>query len=99
MALKELYQAFTGRTDFLYQVAGGCLMAAKDIIEEDPGTTNHANRVIWAEEAQENPKAKAREMLTKVIENATMAADVEGAVDNDVQFVVNSLIDTFATGV
>ena len=98
MALKQLYQAFTGRTDFLDQVCGACLTAARDINLEDPGTTNHVNRLIWADEAITNPKSKAREMLTEILQNATIAADVESATDADVQFVVNGLIDTYATG-
>lgn len=98
MALKELYDAYQLENDFWKQVAGACMNASRDIENEDPGTSNHANRLLWAAAARVNPKAKAREMLVYVLDNATIAADVENATDNDVQFVVNSLIDTFATG-
>lgn len=98
MALKELYEAFTGQTDFLYQVAGACLVAARDILNESPATANHANRIIWATAAKKNPKGTARTLLVYVLDNATVAASLPNAVDSDVQFVVNSLIDTFATG-
>lgn len=98
MALKELYQAFTGQTDFLFQVAGACLVASRDILNEAPATANHTNRIIWANVAKKNPKDMARRMLVSVLDNASVAATVPAATDNDVQFVVNSLIDTFATG-
>lgn len=96
MALKELYQAMVGENDFWKQVAGAIMVAAKDIIAENPGTANHEDRLAWALKAQNNPKSAAKEMLVDVLKNATIAADVEGATDNDVQFVVNSLIDTYA---
>ena len=98
-ALIARYLAFTGQLEeFTYQVAGACLKAAQDIENEDEGTTNHANRLTWAAEVEANPKAVARDMGQRVLDNATIAADVEGAIDSDMQFVVNSLIDEFATG-
>jgi len=93
------YLAHAGHLDnFTYQVAGACLRAAYDIENEDAGTANHANRLAWASAARLNPKATARALVPRVLDNATIAADVENAVDSDVQFVVNSLIDEFATG-
>lgn len=98
-ALMELYLAHSHHnTNFLYQVAGACMVAARDIINEDPGTENHANRIIWANAARINPDGAAITMLISVLDNATIAADVANATDNDVQFVVNSLINTFANG-
>lgn len=98
MALKELYQAYVGESDFWKQVAGACMTAARDIENEDPGTVNHANRLLWMAEVDGNAKGAAREMLVEVLKNPTIAADVDGALDTDVQFVVNSLIDTYAAG-
>lgn len=98
MALKELYLASVSKHNFWQQIAGACMTAARDIEAEDPGTANHTNRLIWAAEVRDNPKSKAMEMLISVLDNATIAADVDNATDNDVQFVVNSLIDTYATG-
>lgn len=74
------------------------LKAATDIRGEDAGTSNHANRLIWAAEAEQDTADKVREMKERIMENATIQADPNGATDNDVAFVVNSLIDTFATG-
>jgi len=75
-----------------------CLKAAADIRNEDAGTANHANRLIWAQAVEQDPEAKTREMRYRIMENATVQAAPTEATDNDVQFVVNSLIDDFATG-
>lgn len=96
MALKELYEAFVGENDFWKQVAGAVMTAARDIQNEDAGTENHADRIIWASAALANPKATAKLMLVDVLRNATIAADISGATDSDVQYVVNSLINTYA---
>lgn len=97
MALLELAKAFIGKDkDFTLKVAGACLMAAKDIADENPVIENHAGRLAWAIEVKKNPVGKATEMLIGVLKNATIAADVANATDNDIQFVVNSLINKYA---
>lgn len=98
MALIDLYEAHHGDTDLWKQVAGACIVAANDIENEAPGTSNHANRLIWAEQAKITPKGKAIQMLPEVLNNTTVRAALPAALDTDVQFVVNSLIDTYATG-
>lgn len=72
--------------------------AAIAIENEGGGTANHANRATWATAAKADPDSKVNEMKASILDNATIAADPNGATDNDVQFVVNSLIDSFATG-
>ena len=98
MALKELYRAFVRESDFWQQVAGACMIAASKIAEEDPGTSNHAKRLLWALSVRDNPKAVAIGMLVDVIRDETIAADVENALDSDVQDVVNGLVNKYATG-
>ncbi len=98
MALKELYDALKGDGDFWKKVAGACLMAALEIKNEDPGTSNHANRLLWAISVKENSKDMARQMMASVLSDATIAADVSTATDAAIQTVVNSLVDTYATG-
>jgi hypothetical protein len=71
-----------------------CLKASNDILAEDPGTTNHANRIVWAKAVIQDPFLKALEMSSGVVMNAVIQTGTY--VDNDVQFVVNSLVDTFA---
>ena len=74
------------------------LKAAADIRSEDAGTANHANRMTWAQAVEQDPSSMVMQMRYRIMENATIAAAPTEATDNDVQFVVNSLIDAFATG-
>jgi hypothetical protein len=68
------------------------LVAARDIRNEAAETVNHTNRLAWAVEAEADPTSKVRQMQVRILENATIAADPEAATDNDVQYVVNSLL-------
>jgi hypothetical protein len=80
------------------QVAVACAKAAADIYNEAPDTANHANRLTWSRAVMANPPAMAARMVWSVLENPTIQAAPGEAVDGDVQYVVNSLIDTFANG-
>lgn len=75
-----------------------CFKAACDILNESGGTTNHANRLVWAHATLLDPAASAAEMKYSILQNATIQSAGDASTDNDVQFVVNGLIDSFATG-
>jgi len=94
----ELHRALNANTSFLEQVCGVLFNAARDIEAEDPATENHANRLIWAASVKANRKSMARLMLADILENATIAADVANATDNDVAWQVATLINSYATG-
>ena len=44
-----------------------CIVAAETIRNEDPGVTNHANRLIWAKAAFENPEGISKKMLMALL--------------------------------
>lgn len=77
------------------RVIAACAKAATDIVNENPLTANHANRMIWA---AKDPAENAEQMKWPVALNATIAAAGAAATDGDIQFVVNSHINAFATG-
>ena len=104
MALIDIYNAWRGEaTTLKAKFIGACLLAAYNILNEDPGTENHANRLVWAnaviggETADVEAKA-VQHLRYAVASNATIQATGNDATDNDVQFVVNSQINIFATG-
>jgi trehalose-6-phosphatase len=94
----DIYYLMHSDGDLWRRVEVAAFRTACDIINEDTATPNHTNRVIWAKQALANPAAKAAEMKYAVLQNATIMAAGNDATDNDVQFVVNSVIDSFATG-
>lgn len=104
MALADIYNCWAGQSGLLKaKFLGACLVASYAILNEDAGTANHANRLAWANAiltgTVADVEAKAMQHLRYAIaSNATLQAAGEAATDNDVQFIVNSQINTFATG-
>lgn len=100
MAYTDIYTAATDAASTLRQkVAVAIHTAAVAIINEDPGTQNHAQRLRWARQVVDTPSGpvvQAAAHIWEVLENAVIAADPAAATDSDVQFTVNSLIDRFA---
>ena len=73
--------------------------AAGDVINEAESVENHANRLAWARKVTQgasSPVTEAERWIWSVLENATIQAAPTEATDNDVQFVVNSLVNTMA---
>lgn len=95
------YDLFTDVTNDLHKkVARAIDKAARDVINEDPGTSNHARRLEWANRVRQTPDNTitiAHKYMLIVLDNATVAAAGNAATDTDVQFVVNSLVDLMAS--
>ena len=69
--------------------------AARDILNEDPGTINHGNRRAWAEGILRDAgsaEAFARQTQWRLLLNATVEAAGEAATDGDIVYVVVSEI-------
>lgn len=94
--LQELYNLWHEGSDLRARVAAACAKASNDVLNEDAGTANHANRLVWARTTLMDIDAMATRMFWAVISNATIAAAGNAATDNDIQWVVNSWIDSFA---
>jgi hypothetical protein len=91
------------------QIAQGALMqarltiaivdAAGAIVTEDPGTSNHANRLIWAGKVLKSftdAQWMSGKMLFDLWQNASIAANGDASTDGDIQFVVNGLVSDAA---
>jgi len=95
MAYTDIYdQAVAAATTLKKKTAVALHKAAVDIINEDAGTALHNDRLTLANRIVSSPAAWADKVIWKVMENATIAADPGAATDSDVQFVVNSMINT-----
>jgi hypothetical protein len=73
--------------------------AAYNVLNEDPGTTNHANRIVWANTVLNNPGKMMILEMAMVVQNPTIQAEGDNAADGDIQFVVNGLVDYFANAI
>ena len=96
MAFTDIYTAATSADSVLrQQIAVAMFKTAVDIINEDPSTANHYNRLAWARKVTNSnsaPVTEAEKWIWKVLENSTIQAAPTTSTDNDVQFAVNSII-------
>lgn len=82
------------------RLTAACVAQAEVIRTENTGTTNHANRVVWAKQAFQNPQAKANEMIWALMaQNASATqAQILAATDAQLLAAVAAAVDIFATG-
>jgi hypothetical protein len=100
MAYTNIYNLRYNTTSVLKaKVTVALAKAAFDILNEDPATNNHAQRIKWARRTlTSDTRLIADEVMWAVLSNATIAAAGDAALDTDVQFVVNGLVDNFSVG-
>jgi len=102
MAYTDEYALFADTTNDLHKkVARAVDKSARDVINEDEGTANHAVRLAWAKWIRADPDRitdEAHRIMMHVLDNATVASAGNAATDNDVQFVVDGLVDTISIG-
>ena len=87
-------------TNLRQRIRVAIVVAAETIRTENSGTTNHANRLIWAKQAFENPESILEKMIWAVLaQNKAVAyATIIAADDSTVQTAVNAAVDIFAIG-
>ena len=92
---------YTTENDLHKKVTRAIDKAARDVTNESEGTANHSIRLMWAEWIRHVPDRAIREAhraMMYVLDNVTVATAGNASTDTDVQFVVNSLVDTLAVG-
>lgn len=94
--LLEIYNLAQSQSTLRSRVSAAVADCALDVLNEDPGTTNHADRVVWAKQALIDPTTEANRMFWGVLGNATIQASGEASTDNDILYVVAGLIDVYA---
>lgn len=97
--IAQIYELESGPLFSRWRAA--CLLRASLILDEDAGTTNHANRLIWAGEVLGGADldTKAREMNRRgIATNATYQTKKDTATDSEIEYIVSEQVNTFATG-
>jgi len=82
---------------FRKQVAGALHSIAADIINEDPNTQDHANRLTWARrvtQEADGPYIEAGRWIWLMLTNPTFAAAPEAAEDGAVKTIAISFLGT-----
>jgi hypothetical protein len=95
----ELRQLFS-ENELKNKVEVACIVAAESIRNEDAGTPNHANRLVWAKRAFGAPNSIRDEMLMALLaanKDATVTA-ILAVSDAAMQSLVDAAVDVFADG-
>ncbi len=100
MAYTDIYTAATDDTHVLRkQCAVACYKAALDVINEDPETANHGNRLAWARKITQDanaPTQAAARWVWALFADATIRDNPTTASDATVQNAVNGILNTMA---
>ncbi len=94
MSYLDRYQ-LTENGTFRHKLQMAVWIAAVDVTNEPVGTVNHANRLQWANKMLRGPMDTdvMRKVAIRASANATIGAAGEAALDADIQFVVNGLVN------
>jgi hypothetical protein len=84
--------------DLENRCAVACIVAAEAIMDEDPSTPNHEQRLTFANRAFTAPKDLANRVLMAVLAEykGLEIAQIQGATDAQLQTAVNNAINVFA---
>ena len=83
------------------RVTVAVVVAAQTVQDEDPAMENHANRLIWAQQAFQNPASSGKTMFYVVLAaNKDVSTEaILSASDANIQAAVDAAVNTFATEV
>lgn len=95
----DIYNLRYSSSDLMNRTTVAVAKAAQDVLSEAQNTPNHAARLDWARAALDDARRMADRMLWGVLANGAIQNSGEASSDSDIQFTVNSLIDTYASEV
>lgn len=100
MATYEELFSLNNKSELKNKVTTAVIIAAEVVMNEDGGTVNHANRLLWAKSVFASPGAEADRMFMAVLaaNKDASVAQILGALDTAIQINVDAHIDLFATG-
>src|ERR1700745_2103654 len=99
MTYLEIYDLQYRHSDLRTRTQIAISNAAYNVLNEDPGAPNHANRILWANDTLAWPERMMSLEMSMVAQNPTIQAEGDTAADSDIQYVVNGLVDYFANAI
>ena len=94
--LQEIWTYCESHALLRQRFAAACIKSAWDVMNEDPGTTNHANRLALDKKILLDPNAINDRYYLYFMSNASVQTNGEGSADNDLLYVVASFFDLVA---
>lgn len=100
MALVDISQLLDKRRILWGKFRGAVINAAASIYAEAPDTTNHANRLIWAQDVllEGNVDKRTEELYRLGMTNPDIVSGGESAPDATVEYIVALFLNTVARG-
>lgn len=97
----ELLMIASSNSDLYQRVRVACAITAEVIRTESDTTPNHANRMLWAKGAFQNPANEADHMLWPVLtqHQSATTAEINDLSEAAVQAAVAAAVDVFAIGI
>lgn len=96
---QEMYDIWNNNT-LIARMAIAVVDQAQVINVENPATSNHANRLLWAKQTIGDPLHMARKMSADIIvqNKAATNAQILAATDAQLLSAVAAAVDVFANG-
>lgn len=94
--LIQIHNAVMGAPLLRQRFSAARLQAAWDILNESAATPSHAARLAWANKIITDYDADLDAEYRRFLSNATIQS-AANPTDNDIQFVVNSFVNAWAT--
>ena len=93
--LIQIHALVSGSPELEQRFLSARLKAAWDIINEAPETQNHQARLAWANKIISNYTEDKSKEYNRFLSNTTIQTNGSTSSDSDIQYVVNSLIETY----
>lgn len=95
-SLSDIYSLLIGAPQLRQRFLAARVQVSWNILNEDAGTSNHANRLYWARTVLNDNEAHSQSEYARFLSNATIQSSGNSSSDNDIQFVVNGMVNSWA---
>jgi len=98
--LEQISRLLDARGPLWQKFKGAVIKTASGVYAEDAGTTNHANRLLWAQNVllTGNVTQRTEELYRLGMTNDTIVSAGDMSLDSDVEWVVAYFLNTVAIG-
>lgn len=94
--LKELNDLVVGSPTLEQRFKAARIKAAWDVTNESVETEHHTERLVWATKIIDGYVTDQSKEYNRFLANATIQTSGNESADNDIVYVVNSLVNTYA---
>jgi hypothetical protein len=94
--LAEIVSLVEGNTELRQRFRGALIRSSWNVVNENPGTTNHANRLALAQKIVLDSKAMNDKYYALLLSNGDIQTNGEASNDALIEYVADVLYNTIA---